>query len=80
MATMLLKRQADVWSFLEELGSEVRVVNLSDFLCRNETCRVSFDDVFIYRDDGHLAHEGSAYLGVKMNFYQILVDAEKFLD
>jgi peptidoglycan/LPS O-acetylase OafA/YrhL len=75
-----LKRQADVWSFLEELGSEVRVVNLSDFLCRNETCRVSFDDVFIYRDDGHLAHEGSAYLGVKMNFYQILVDAEKFLD
>ena len=74
-----LKRQTDVWSFLKEVSSEVKVVNLTDFLCRDETCRASFDDVFIYRDRGHLAHEGSAYLGAKLNFYQILVDAEKSL-
>jgi peptidoglycan/LPS O-acetylase OafA/YrhL len=72
-----LKNQSDVWSFLKEVSSDVKVVNLTDFLCRDDTCRASFDDVFIYRDDGHLAHEGSAYLGAKMNFYQILVDAEK---
>jgi peptidoglycan/LPS O-acetylase OafA/YrhL len=72
-----LKRQSDVWSFLKEIGLDVRVVYLTDFLCRDDTCRASLDDVFIYRDGGHLAHEGSAYLGAKMNFYQILVDAEK---
>ncbi len=74
-----LKHQADVWSFLKEVSSEVKVVNLTDFLCRDDTCRASFDDVFIFRDYGHLAHEGSAYLGAKLNFYQILVDAEKSL-
>jgi hypothetical protein len=74
-----LKRQTEVWAFLKEVSSKVKVVNLADFLCRDDTCRASFDDVFIYRDSGHLAHEGSAYLGAKLNFYQILVDAEKSL-
>ena len=74
-----LELQADVWSFLKEVSSEVKVVNLNDFLCRDDTCRASFGGVFIYRDGGHLSHEGSAYLGAKMNFYQILVDAEKSL-
>ena len=39
-----LKRQTDVWSFLKEVSSEVKVVNLADFLCRDDTCRASFDD------------------------------------
>jgi hypothetical protein len=53
------------------------VVFLTDFLCRGDTCHASLDDAFIYRDGGHLAKEGSAYLGEKMNFYQILMNTEK---
>lgn len=64
-----LKQQGEVWNFLKKLEKVATVVWLSDFLCSSATCKASFDDVFIYRDNGHLSHEGSAYLGKKMDFY-----------
>lgn len=70
-----LARQSNVWNFLKEMDGHVSVVNLADYLCRDNTCRASVDGVFIYRDVGHLSREGSAYLGQKMNFYQLLVES-----
>ena len=68
--------QANVWNFLSELKKHVTVVNLADFLCADDLCSSSMDNVFIYRDDGHLSHEGSAYLGKRFDFYGILVNAK----
>lgn len=70
-----LVRQSNVWSFLKDLEKHVAVVNFANFLCANNTCITSSDGVFIYRDSGHLSHEGSAYLGQKINFYDQLVKA-----
>jgi peptidoglycan/LPS O-acetylase OafA/YrhL len=69
------KRQLDVWNFLKAVENFASVVWLSDFLCSSEGCKASFDDVFVYRDWGHLSSEGSAYLGKKMDFYRLLVNA-----
>ncbi len=68
--------QANVWSFLNDLENHVTVINFSDFLCKENVCSSSVDNVFIYRDGGHLSHEGSAYLGKRLNFYDILVGAK----
>ena len=68
--------QANVWNFLSQLEKHVTVVNLSDFLCVDNLCSASMDNVFIYRDNGHLSHEGSAYLGKRFDFYGILINAK----
>lgn len=71
-----LDRQANVWSFLKELEQHVTVVNLADFLCTQNICTASSEGIFIYRDGGHLSHEGSAYLGKKINFYSQIMNAK----
>jgi len=55
--------------------STARVVRPSDLLCGNGTCSSSVDGVFIYRDGGHLSHEGSAYLGKHMDWYSLIATA-----
>ncbi len=71
-----IERQANVWHFLSKLENHVTVVNLADFLCANDFCSASMDNIFIYRDGGHLSHEGSAYLGKRFDFYGILLSAK----
>jgi peptidoglycan/LPS O-acetylase OafA/YrhL len=70
-----LFRQSNVWNFLKKIESDVIVVNLADFLCSENICNASKEGIFIYNDRGHLSQEGSAYLGKKMDFYQIIVNA-----
>lgn len=71
-----IRYQNEVWSFLDEISSDAKVIYLDDFLCRDNTCLTYLDDILLYRDAGHLSHEGSAYLGKMMNFYGILTDAQ----
>ncbi len=68
-----LYRQSEVWNFLGELEKSVKVVWLNNYLCSSGICKSSFGDIMIYRDNGHLSHEGSDYLGRKMNFYEEIV-------
>ena len=75
-----LSRQSDVWRFLKEIESHVTVVNLADFLCTDNTCLASVEDIFIYNDFGHLSQEGSAYLGKKMNFFQHIVSVKEVIN
>ncbi len=71
-----LLRQADVWRFLNNLKMYVTIIHPSDFLCHGNHCLTSIDDVFIYRDHGHLSKEGSAYLGKQFNFYRLVIQAQ----
>jgi peptidoglycan/LPS O-acetylase OafA/YrhL len=63
-------RQQPVVEFLQRIEQEVKVVWLFDGICTHGTCVASQDNIFIYRDDGHLSIEGSAYMGKKINFYE----------
>jgi SGNH domain-containing protein len=65
-------RQKKVYEFLQSVSDVSAVVWLHNEICSERNCRGSFDHTFIYRDWGHLAHEGSAYLGTHMNFHGLI--------
>lgn len=56
--------------FLQELDERHEVLWLDQFTCRQGTCAAALGEVFLYRDQGHLSHEGSAALGKQMRFYE----------
>jgi len=69
------QQQQLIIEFLKRVeGSGYKVIFLSDGLCGNGICRAAVGDTFIYRDGGHLSHEGSALLGNKMNFYKLITN------
>ena len=68
-------RQAPVREFLRKVQAVAPVVWLDEGMCLEGVCKAALDGVFMYRDDGHLSHEGSAYLGRRMGFHQRLVAA-----
>jgi hypothetical protein len=68
-------RQSEVFDFLKKVEKISTVIWLSDFLCSSGICKTSANDVLLYRDEEHLSHEGSSYLGKEMNFYSLLEKA-----
>ena len=58
--------------YLSELEDDYQVIWLSDEICGEEICRALIDDAIIYRDGGHLSYEGSAFIGARMNFYELI--------
>ncbi|MEI6799366.1 MAG: acyltransferase family protein [Pseudomonadota bacterium] len=67
-------RQKAVRDFLTEIAKDYRVIWLDPAICDGDNCAAGKDGVFIYRDGGHLSHEGSAYIGRKMDFYGLITD------
>lgn len=67
-----LELQGNVYDFFEKLNDKATVINLADFLCTGEVCKTSSDNILIYRDGGHLSHEGSAFIGKEMNFDRLI--------
>jgi peptidoglycan/LPS O-acetylase OafA/YrhL len=68
-------QQSEVFDFLKKVEKITTVVWLSDFLCSSDICKTSKNGVLFYRDEEHLSHEGSSYLGKEMNFYSRLEKA-----
>lgn len=56
----------DLYRKLDAIAKETGagLILLSDLICPEGLCRSHIDGTFIYRDEGHLSHEGSARLGV----------------
>lgn len=67
------KIQQDVHSWLRSLSKNYKTIMLDDLLCADGTCKTHFGDTFIYRDEGHLSIKGSESLGIKENFYDLIV-------
>ncbi|MFZ5492764.1 MAG: acyltransferase family protein [Pseudomonadota bacterium] len=61
-----------VYAALSELEPETKVIWLHRAICGQETCNALIERTFIYRDNGHLSREGSALLGQRMGWYQII--------
>ena len=55
--------QRDVFNLLKIVEKQYKVVWLSDFICHGSICLASQNGIFIYRDGGHLSHEGSKLIG-----------------
>ena len=68
------ERNQKVNNFLHKFESIYKVIWLSEGICPDGTCNASVDDAFMYRDGGHLSHEGSALLGKKMKFYDLITE------
>lgn len=66
-----------IYAMLEKIAQEYKVIRLDDYTCANTTCKVSINDVWIYRDKGHLSIEGSQWLGKYANFYQLITDTKQ---
>ena len=63
-----------VHDLLQIVAKKNSVVFLDDLMCSDVSCRTHFDNVFLFRDSGHLSNEGSAALGKKFDFYRISVE------
>lgn len=61
-----------VIQFLKKIENKHRIVWLNESLCTDDTCSTMMRDVFLYRDQHHLSHEGSRYLGEQMDFYKLI--------
>ena len=53
--------------------ADVNVIDFSDYLCDDRFCRTYIDGTFIYRDEGHFSHEGSALLAKKMDLFRRII-------
>jgi len=56
------------YKMLRLLEKDHNIYWLYEDICQENICNASIDGVFIYRDSGHLAIEGSKYLGKKNNW------------
>jgi len=61
-----------VFEFLRTVEQDHEVVWLSDFLCADGRCSTSRDNLFIYRDEGHLSRTGSRWLALNTPFLDSL--------
>ena len=57
------------YNFLYSLPKKYSIIYLDKFICKNNTCLSHIEDIWIYRDDGHLSKDGSTILGRKYDFY-----------
>ena len=68
--TAIAEPQALALDFLGTFESERPVLRFDKHLCESGICQTLINDIFIYRDTGHLSLEGADYLGTELNFYQ----------
>ena len=61
--------QGEVRALLTELAStsHVEVVDLADFNCDGDRCVTTIDGTPVYRDFGHLSHEGAQLMGARLH-------------
>ncbi len=63
-----------VYKFLDTIEDKYEVVRLDDYMCEGRECNTHIDSTFLFRDEGHLSHEGTELLGKKHGFYESIVD------
>ncbi|MGB0907997.1 MAG: acyltransferase family protein [Maricaulaceae bacterium] len=55
------------FAIFDKLKNKYTVVDLRDIFCSDGTCIASYEDVFLYRDNGHISVEGSNFIGINMD-------------
>lgn len=70
----MLQTRKDVYYFLEGIQTKHHVIRLDELICDEDICKTNFDTTWIFRDKGHLSHEGSAELGKRHSFYKKITE------
>jgi peptidoglycan/LPS O-acetylase OafA/YrhL/thiol-disulfide isomerase/thioredoxin len=65
----------DVDRMMEDIAQTFPVVSLEDYLCDEKACRVLEQGQPFLRDNGHFSIQGSKRLGLRLDFYDRLVEA-----
>lgn len=60
------------YKLLMKVSAKYPVVWLDKFICEGKRCKSHINSTFIYKDYGHLSHEGSREIGEKENFYKLI--------
>ena len=62
------KHMGSVLALMEAvpLQAGIEVISFDPYLCEGGLCKTNIDGTFIYRDSGHLSHEGSVFMANKM--------------
>ncbi|GAA0413078.1 acyltransferase family protein [Cocleimonas flava] len=72
----MLDIRQTVYEFLDTIEDKYQVVRLDDYMCESQECNTHIDSTYLFRDEGHLSHEGTALLGKKYNFYETIVEKQ----
>ncbi|MGV3650652.1 MAG: SGNH hydrolase domain-containing protein, partial [Devosia sp.] len=73
LQTLLGKKpRPNALAFLEAIEPNLPIIWLSDMICTYGLCDVVQEGRFIYRDGGHLSREGSAYLGERYDWAELV--------
>lgn len=67
--------QKSIIQFLKLIDKQYRVIWVSEEICSNSNCNAEIENRFIYRDKMHFSHEGSAFIGKKMDFYKLITSS-----
>lgn len=70
----MLDIRLGAYYLIDTISSKYKVIRLDDFLCNSNNCETQLNGKWIYRDKGHLSHEGSKELGTEFNFYKLIVN------
>jgi peptidoglycan/LPS O-acetylase OafA/YrhL len=65
---------------LNELEKAIPVIQLEQFICNTDSCRVTFEDTPLYRDQGHFSVKGSHHLGEKIDLMSHILNAATFIN
>lgn len=80
----MLDIRQTVYEFLDRIEDKYEVVRLDDYMCEDAIndqtdndqkgqCNTHIDSTYLFRDEGHLSHEGTALLEKKYQFYDTII-------
>lgn len=64
----------DVYEFLDSIAKKHRVIRLDKLLCAGGECKTHLGSTWLFNDERHLSHLGSAALGKQFDWYKMLVN------
>ncbi|WP_311030734.1 acyltransferase family protein [Mesorhizobium koreense] len=65
-----------ILSFLRSIDKDIGYIDLPSLLCRDGICQTMIDGRFIFRDSGHLSHEGAELIGARLGLATLITTAE----
>ncbi|NOX75170.1 MAG: acyltransferase [Gammaproteobacteria bacterium] len=69
----LSQDRKNAYKLMDNVAKNYDIIRLDDLICDNSLCKTHLNTVWVFRDSGHLSHEGSALLGKQNDFYSLIV-------
>lgn len=67
-----LLKNSETIKFLKKIEKNHKVIWLSTYMCKDNTCKTRIKNVHLYKDEGHLSFGGSKLIGKELNLYKAI--------